>query len=684
MKLTDKITSLEDYLQVELPICPPYGKRAGTVQSCWARSSAELTTPGSVIWMPNVSTGFASLTATERLPNNMWWAHREMLRLAYGVYTPHTQALAHLVNHYQFAHHFPHISVEDNNLIGYTASVDDGLRDRQTRVALGRFVRKTYLMMPDTMVASIEAAHRSELNPNVELIVAEGNKDAFREAYQSINSCMSKANSAYGGGNLMHPVEAYCTPGFHLAVLRNSQGNISARSLVWINPANAEDKRYVRTYGDTVLHTWLKRSGFKPLSFEGAYLKTQRYERQDEGDRKSIITPYVDPGTDCGESEHNYQGVWDGADKVYILKRSTKLKVPASYRCDLTSAGGTTHARAYPINRPCAITGVVINAFADSFVDVLIEGKKQIALATAAKDWKLVSYPSTQGVRVAPDTPVFRHGLATYIDDAKNRADQGYYKLDEELYPTEQEWFSHSSSTNVRVSYRRKLSWIKIEDAFTFIPNASAGVLAIHKSELPENAVRVASINERKTWAAADVELVETTANRKVVVGVHDVRQAFDGKYYFTRSLKTVKLFGETVFYPADMDPKHVVFKELPAKIREQIARDVASVNQLANAKKKALFNTVARSGDMLCPKNEVAGGGLDAAYIFEYRDIPLKLVEPWLRGDCDAVKITDMNEERKVALHTIGRMVMEEVDKLWAARPKTATGAVETLAEVA
>jgi hypothetical protein len=183
----------------------------------------------------------------------------------------------------------------------------------------------------------------------------------------------------------------------------------------------------------------------------------------------------------------------------------------------------------------------------------------------------------------------------------------------------------------------------------------------------------MAAIDEVKTWAHPEVPYVRTEANRKVVPGVHAVSQAYDGKWHYTRQLHQVSLFGQQVLVPLEQTADSITMTELPTHVRASITKTAETTLLLVNAKKKALFETFAARGDMLVPLND-HGDTYEAGYVFEYRSIPMKLVETYLNADFDAAKVTKAPQGAMAFFHKFGRMVIDTVDHEWAiAHPKAA-----------
>lgn len=679
MELKDKITSIDDYLKVEIP--PTAGRLRDYMKGPGADSGWLIPSSCNIpfnAFMVRSLAPFPVGLSNGILPRQFWWVHREIMRMVCGIYPQATNAVVNIQRLQPYTHLLLHVSRDDPTQVAFTASIEDGMRDKQTRVTLGRFLRRSYNFITDDAIAQYEASHRMELNPPVKFIVAMDSPKEFVEAYKSLNSCMSKDISAYGTGS-MHPVESYCAPGWQLAVLEKDGGGYSARSLVWINPEDSNDKRMVRTYGDAALTGWLQKNGFSIKNFVGAYLKTKvlKHHERKEG-REAVVVPYMDPGLD---RDPNGYGVWDGNDRVYLLDTHRRSNIPGEYHTSVQASGGVTYARAYPINRTCVISGEEINAIKEGFCEVWHEGKLGFAKAEFARTWKSVFIRYGKRGHVHPDAPVFKHGAGTYLEDDANREQLGYTRLSKTYYPEDQGWYMNGDAALClsNAGYIRKEHAVQVIDE-------NKTVALLHFKALPEGYVRVAAINDIRTWAAPKLETVRTAANRKAVPGVHDIVQGWDNKWYFRASMKQVNFLGTKIWIPVTRELTEMDLNELPPYALTQIDKAVADSEKIENAKRRALFSMFARQGDMLCPKEEATGGKLEALYLFEWRDMPLKLVEPWLRADWEDGKVVGAPESRMRALHKYGRLIVEAVEEKWAARaaPKKAAAAAEPAAAAA
>jgi hypothetical protein len=125
-----------------------------------------------------------------------WWHEREMMRMKHGIYK--TSVLTEALNAVWAGQHAVHVSREDPTQLAYTASVEDGERDKQLRVSPGRFVRKYFPLLSDKQIQLLEEAHKTDLDTSY--LVAR-TEDAIAEVYTNMSGdtgCMRRSGSSFG------------------------------------------------------------------------------------------------------------------------------------------------------------------------------------------------------------------------------------------------------------------------------------------------------------------------------------------------------------------------------------------------------------------------------------------------------------------------------------------------------
>lgn len=674
MKLSDKIVSLEEYLRVELP------NGNGVIGQNFHKklSVPRLTFPYGTLRPVGDGSGSLNVQTVDWLPESLWWAHRELMRQQLGVYAARTSTLNNLVQHYGLHQYFPHISRDEPELIAFTMTPEDGIRDKQTRVALGRFVRKFFHLAVDQDIAKAESRHRSELNPTVKIIPWETEYDKCLSVYMTLTSCMGKGISSFQSD--VHPLKTYCAPGWHLAVMYSDEEATqpSARGIVWINPANTDDKRWVRVYGDPSLESWLKRNNYAEKGFHcdnsGAYLYTHAIKKLNgsvSGNQRKVLAPYLDAGSNVhgggrDEEDKNGYGLWDGENRIYLMSRVGSSKYP-NMGCIQTTSG-YLDMRPTPINVPCVISGEMVNAIKDATVaDVYFNGKLGFALKTAymQHNWKSVALykdGTAMIVKATGETPTFKFGGTTYLDNTETRVNCGYKQLAAKYYPTEQEWVLKGEFVETEDGF------IKPTDVVNMI-SASSAVRKFHSDRvaLQPDFVRVASIDDVKTWAHPSLTVVTTTANRKVVPGVHPVTQMYDGTWAYTRHVRMVSMFGVRIAIPKEGDVTAMLGSlELPAPIVKSIENIVEASTRHDAAVRRVFYKHMSDRGDCYVP-NEIDKDDVNWTYEFEAAEIKVGVIRKFLALPGDDARIN--GDTAGPSFHVNGNKLLKVLDERWAAK---------------
>lgn len=234
--------------------------------------------------------------------------------------------------------HFAHISQQRSGMIAYTASEEDGSKDKQTLVKpskyLERFCAKSlrnYGLDPRRVAARFCA----QFAP-VELKFAATAEDIQRVYEQGPESCMSREIGAYNSKvaqSGVHPVTIYAAGDLQVAYLesKSEEGDetfIIARSLVW-----PEKKTHSRIYGD--IHRMaaaLKDAGYAFGAPIGAKMRRVLLP----GNRDRFIAPYVDAGSSSGAGS---LVAHDKGTHLVIGRKSPKREY---YACNQT--GGYTES----------------------------------------------------------------------------------------------------------------------------------------------------------------------------------------------------------------------------------------------------------------------------------------------------------------------------------------------------
>ena len=247
--------------------------------------------------------------------NANFWVFREFLRFRSREYSPAPciQALA-TGNQIkpELSLHFPHASVEDPTMLAYTPSYEYGIRDRQVRIKVGKYLQRYY----SDVLTSEQIRAFANGSKGYTLKWAR-DKDEMREVYRDgPRSCMAGGVSSFDTVGDYHPVDVYATGDFALAYLTTVNDTIVARGFVY-----EPERIWVRTYGDEAqaLADDLEAQGYSRSStWAGCLIK------RIEDDDGRIVLPYLD-GDDKGVKQHSPQ--------FFIITDSNSH----DYYCDFTS-----------------------------------------------------------------------------------------------------------------------------------------------------------------------------------------------------------------------------------------------------------------------------------------------------------------------------------------------------------
>jgi len=197
--------------------------------------------------------------------------------------------------------HMVHISEHPDkpDMIAYTRSFEDGVRDRQVRIKLGRYLAQTFgSKLSPQRIAELVAKHNEYQEEKIKWHIAMTPKRIVTVYLRGPNSCMSKDMSYYSGSIRVHPTYIYGAGDLGVAFIWR-KGRITARALVW-----PKRKIYGRVYGDEdrmirVLREagyqseWSHRQDNRDLANEERGFNDARLLsiRDDYGD---IVAPYID------------------------------------------------------------------------------------------------------------------------------------------------------------------------------------------------------------------------------------------------------------------------------------------------------------------------------------------------------------------------------------------------------
>lgn len=242
-------------------------------------------------------------------PAERFWMDRELIRQASGVYPPLPAQLELVIRSFRLGQYFIHMSLDQPDKVAYTPDVEAGKNDKQVTIGLGKLLRKLLLMVSDSYIQQIESAVRGVRS---DCYFTTSDPAGLEYVYRNMagdSGCMRHSAEHFKVD--VHPARAYAAPGLAVAFTVDTAGAIKSRSVIFDNPDDPNDKRYVRIYGDGALKAVLMSKGYRARSLEGARL------RRISQDPYTVV-PYLDgPDGQQGHPEGIY-GVTYANDKDYI------------------------------------------------------------------------------------------------------------------------------------------------------------------------------------------------------------------------------------------------------------------------------------------------------------------------------------------------------------------------------
>jgi hypothetical protein len=369
--------------------------------------------------------------------------------------------------------------------------------------------------------------------------------------------------------NDRHPSEAYEAPGMGVAYTKDSRGRIKSRAVVWVNPSNADDKRYVRIYGDPILGKILIRSGYKQSSLKGATLAIiPRITRERAGHQNEYVMPYLDgPGGNQGSGDGAY--VMLDKNVMRIISQEEAREINDSVGVGFTAQAKTTSAYVTLMPVPAAIftsekTGLTYEGYTYKQVrywDAASTSTKVCEKSeTSPNDCEYYGVVQGSMTRVyadSDDTPTFRCEISgmrgRWIDTFENR-EHCHMRLLSEAYYEPNTW------GNEGVTMSNGTGRFFIADAVQMLPENGDSYF-IHKSKVAEfrklgyinaspfNGMKILMHRARPTLARTDGGSVFDTA-------MHASKFVeCDGTWHAKSSVHQGVEFGVHYWYVAQDEP---------------------------------------------------------------------------------------------------------------------------------
>lgn len=464
-----------------------------------------------------------------------WWVQREHARIQVGLYET-TDVTRKLTDNFPWA--AVHISKDDPQMVAYTPDAVMGEQDRQLKLSLGKLLLRLYPAATADQVKGVVERHKAEVEATVEFIEGPGIADAY-DAGPS--SCMAGKTWNLEGHR---PTDAYDAPGIRLAVIRDANGVIRYRSLVY--EASPTDKRWIRCYpndGSRQLSGKLERLGYRCGDLGGATLKTIQLKSG------AYVVPYLDQNGKMADIYHTTVIVLDGVLRVLTAdQRKVVIRVLSDSNMASPNQYGTlrlanTSSAAY--QKPDLFTGRLINTLIEGTSPAYKDGVFGVTTEVDCEDYEEVRVALRTSAIVQRGTPTFIYGGLTYLDTPELREGLGMVKLDAGLYPEQQDWVN-KSYTCLDTQGRRVLK----SDTVRVVAGAGTAPGYLYKAGFDKKTyVRLNDLNGAHLYAAPGVKWERTVSGRKVVEGVHAVTRTWDDKLYFDRDVQTDSVLGISFSY---------------------------------------------------------------------------------------------------------------------------------------
>lgn len=497
------------------------------------------------------------------------WYIREQTRQALNVYPERTEILNKINSSYPWL--CVHISKVDAKKVAYTPSSHDGERDAQIVVTMEKLLTRLYPHLPAHAVAEIAAEHHAESDDTLEILYGQDIVDVYTSGVQG--ACMSKGGEAYTGK--MNPTLCYIADNIGMAVVRDLNGNITGRCMIYT--PSPDDKRYIRVYNSKLLKRRLERNGFRAGTWNGAKFNTIGLNL--EGNPNHYLVPYLDGNGEMANGAVTsavalIDGVLTCIDKEYY-NRIYKM-LGQDYVGIASSQYGAIRLRNIDtgsLTVTCALTGVQFNRLEEDhkrfYSEVEIDGQRVgalgVALASAIREnranlytLKLRDSGGTVEVLSQDSTKTFYHGGWHWLDNKECREYTGWQQLDIVLYPDNREWYKKDI-----VKVEEIGTYILQEDSIAVIKQLEGQMPLLnyqHKSTYDKTKHVLVHNPSRHTYKkvyaekSSDMQIVKIHNGAKAVVDWHDIAKDVDGNWGLIRSMKSFEIANKVYYTRPDAD----------------------------------------------------------------------------------------------------------------------------------
>jgi hypothetical protein len=243
------------------------------------------------------------------------WEMREMDRMTNGTYEPLPAGLAYEVG--ANPAHYIHITTQENplgDMVAYTQSTEHGIRDRQTKIKFGRYLRKYHSNLSDSQIehyVSKLKTYKSVCGNIGARVTFVTDRATITEVFEtrmyardsSSVSCMFGKFSDWDDA----PYHVYAdSPDVAIACLK-LDGKLVARTVV-----STKNKKWIRCYSVEmersfcdILQDKLEKSGYVHGELYGS--KLTKLPKQDD----MHVLPYIDGGAGVKTVRHEGKDYWE-------------------------------------------------------------------------------------------------------------------------------------------------------------------------------------------------------------------------------------------------------------------------------------------------------------------------------------------------------------------------------------
>lgn len=529
--------------------------------------------PAVTSMVPELSSSMYHATGMEQSWSEatIWPLQRDATREVEGVYQPPTAVLNYLRSFKHIYQLFPHISREDPLKLAYTPDPEAAMKDKKISIAVGRFVRKFFPLFTDDTVRTLEAAHRAEMDPTLEIVTSLEDIEFVYRHMAGDTACMRYSTGHFNHAQY-HPSAIYASPNFGVAVHRDAQGTVKSRAVIWTNPGDPDDKRYVRIYGDAALQRKLERAGYRMRGLKGAKVHALRDPAWEgsEYDRDRFVFPYIDPAGGIhfhGNKEAGFDARWavrydDDPDWIHLVTMDERKKLEALdiYTVDCSSQSGSLHV---PLSHrgevmvDCALTGVRFSRLEEEAVHWMQPDGTVGWVRHSEVNYQHVSRSMGQGsgaVMVYGTAASFEgrclpEPWSHLLDTPLTLQLNNLVRLDPAHYPADRAVYGRTECTRLADD-----SWIKTKDAYQVQEQHGPIIDSrfIHKDDASllrkMGYVSVHPTSGMKLMVhSTDTRLVTTAGGKKAIKQLHELVLMWDGQWEFARNVDSVYIGGFSV-----------------------------------------------------------------------------------------------------------------------------------------